>query len=751
MAVNAKVASAYIDLVARTEAFKKAMDDATGMMRKFSSETRAQMAESKASIAMLGEAIGIHIPRHLQTVINKLPGVSAAMTAAFAVGPILLTIKIVGEAVEKVVEFAKKNEEAARKNAEAWDSISKPLTASNDQLRVTNDKLENAIAKMEHKPQNGLKLAIDEAVESADKLGMKLDQDLNKLDEVLKKNAPGLFGGQLFKGEAGTEDVQMKYADLQSRIRETASEGNARIRGARGSNDPAALKAAQDDLNNKLSALYTEGSKFAQSVLDSARLAQAAQANPEKYPMSYRTGFNSQNMDARLRAGSGLLDFFGSQQDTLDLQAKNSRLTKTKDILDAGEQAAKDQAAATRLYIESSIADYKLLESENQRVLDAVGAEWDKGQKGLRVFEEDLGHTGERWKQYNVEVAKGAQQQAIMSARFDELTAKTLLSTGAINPHAAAIMIEAAHVEQYRTQLDALNDSITRINEDSGLSTVQKATQIQGIQNQKDQLGGAQKIQQLEDAVAVFDITWKGMVDGVFDEVIRKSQQAGQEIRKISEQMIDAVNTELAKGMTGQKMDFGKVFESGAQQLAKVSLQKAEGIGLQLLGIKHKQADGYHVFVDNLPGGGLPDLPGIFGGTRPHVSGPGGSGLASAASNGLLSILNSSNWASSLFGGKLFGAGSFFGGGHALGGAVAPGVPIDVGELGRERFTPMVAGTITPHNQMSDQQTIMNIDARGTDPALTRENFQNALAATHRQATRDAAMITEERNRRIPH
>jgi hypothetical protein len=46
------------------------------------------------------------------------------MTAAFAVRPNLLTIKIVGEAVEKVVEFAKKNEEAARKNAETCDSIS---------------------------------------------------------------------------------------------------------------------------------------------------------------------------------------------------------------------------------------------------------------------------------------------------------------------------------------------------------------------------------------------------------------------------------------------------------------------------------------------------------------------------------------------------------------------------------------------------------------------------------------------------
>jgi hypothetical protein len=57
--------------------------------------------------------------------------------------------------------------------------------------------------------------------------------------------------------------------------------------------------------------------------------------------------------------------------------------------------------------------------------------------------------------------------------------------------------------------------------------------------------------------------------------------------------------------MLGKKSNFKGVFESSAQSLAKTGLQTAEGGVLKLPGIgDHKKADGYHVWVDNLSGGG---------------------------------------------------------------------------------------------------------------------------------------------------
>ena len=173
---------------------------------------------------------------------------------------------------------------------------------------------------------------------------------------------------------------------------------------------------------------------------------------------------------------------------------------------------------------------------------------------------------------------------------------------------------------------------------------------------------------------------------------------------------------------------------------------------MQLLGAGgHKKADGYHMWVDNLPAvsGSTMDMFNSL--PKPKFSGPGGSMIASAASSGLMGWLNDSNWASSLFGGKLFGAGSFFGGGHALGGAVEAGIPIDVGELGRERFTPMVPGRITSNRDLvRSGPAIGYIDARGTDPSLTRANFERALQASHASAVHQASVAMAERQRRMP-
>jgi len=59
-------------------------------------------------------------------------------------------------------------------------------------------------------------------------------------------------------------------------------------------------------------------------------------------------------------------------------------------------------------------------------------------------------------------------------------------------------------------------------------------------------------------------------------------------------------------------------------------------------------------------------------------------------SEGLLGMLNDSNWASSLFGGYLFSSGGIFSGlrGFASGGDVYGGAAIEVGENGPEIRTP---------------------------------------------------------------
>jgi hypothetical protein len=779
MTVSAKVASAYIDLVARTEAFEKALGEASSQTRKFKSIVQTEMREAKGSMALLGEEIGVHIPRHLQTFMAKLPGVATAMSAAFNAVAVFALVDIVVKAGEKIYEFAQKNEEAAKKNAEAWDAVNKPLALSNDELRVTNDRLADSIAKLEGKPTNGLKTAIDEAIVSADKLGAKLDADLKKLAGVLKEVAPSVFGGQLFEGQASTQDIQNKYADLQSRILDTTQTGNVAIRAARETNNPQTLKAAQDDLNKKLSDLYTEGANFAKTVIDTARLAQAARKNPNAYPVSYSTGYNSQDMGPRVAAGSGLLDFFNSQKDALDLSTQDTSLNTKKGALEQQKTRAEEEKKADEARMKQFEADFE--DERRQRIYwgQSMGvaeerAFWESrlqqfkpgseqytaamkkaDDAGLKLSEQlraarqstigvapefnKSGVGGTRGEEaLNAMITRNTEAQAHLNAAWTEAHDKVLLLTGAITPHQAALDAAAAHATEYIVQLDALHKQLDALKENDALADIlgpdkENQAKEQRVQNQIDELAGKGKIQSFIDAQQTLDTTWHGMVGNVFDELIKKSEDTSKQIEQIATHMVDEINGELAKGMTGHKMDFSKIFENASQSLAKTGLEKAEGLGLKALGLGngHGKADGYHMWIDNLPGGSS------------------SSGVAGAASKGLVGVLNDSNWFGSLFGGRLFGAGGIFGGGHALGGDVAAGVPIDVGEMGRERFVPSVPGRIVPHSQLGGGN-VWHIDARGTDPALTQANVARALQATRVQAVHDASRAMMEHGRRVP-
>jgi hypothetical protein len=117
---------------------------------------------------------------------------------------------VVYEAAKKVVELHGRLEElrtaSERESAELLRFTDQQKLA-NDALQVSNDRLEKEIAHLQGRPRNNLKLAIDEAAESADRLAGRLDKALRSFYEVVQKNAPGFFA-QILGRQPGTEDIQ---------------------------------------------------------------------------------------------------------------------------------------------------------------------------------------------------------------------------------------------------------------------------------------------------------------------------------------------------------------------------------------------------------------------------------------------------------------------------------------------------------------------------------------------------------------
>src|ERR1017187_9941816 len=188
---------------------KMLASDATGRASAGIEKLGASAPESKASLALMGEEVGLHIPRHLRTFITMLPGVGQALEASFKAVAVIALIAVIYEAVKKVLELRKAIEDmhvAAERSAAEFARFNDSQKLANDELKVTNDRLENAIAKLAHKPENNLKLAIDEAAAAADHLAERLDKSLHSFLELVQKNAPGTFA-QIVGRQPSTKDI----------------------------------------------------------------------------------------------------------------------------------------------------------------------------------------------------------------------------------------------------------------------------------------------------------------------------------------------------------------------------------------------------------------------------------------------------------------------------------------------------------------------------------------------------------------
>jgi hypothetical protein len=242
---------------------QKAAEGDTEAIRKLSGAHQHLISDVQASGAAIRAFSGGSNVRAIEQFTSKVLGLGGAFQAIFpAIGAFA-----VGEAlVRGVAEFVDKLQNAllaSERLAGGFRNIAVESQSTNDALRVANDKLEDSIAKLERKPFNGIKLAIDEAVLSADKLGESLSRDQSKLFEFVKSSALTGIGGfiqRIATGEGSGKDVQeflggkTGFGGFQSTINDITDRGRKGILAAGG--DQAATKAAQDKLNADLIAAY---------------------------------------------------------------------------------------------------------------------------------------------------------------------------------------------------------------------------------------------------------------------------------------------------------------------------------------------------------------------------------------------------------------------------------------------------------------------------------------------------------------
>jgi hypothetical protein len=133
--------------------------------------------------------------RAAERFIGQIPGVGTVLQNAF---PIVGAIAFGGAVVkigDELRKFITTAQDMPRVITAGFDSLTLSAHASNDELDLSNDKIENQIAKLEHKPENNLKLALDEAKVSADQFAKSVETAANAMRELISKNSISMLQG----------------------------------------------------------------------------------------------------------------------------------------------------------------------------------------------------------------------------------------------------------------------------------------------------------------------------------------------------------------------------------------------------------------------------------------------------------------------------------------------------------------------------------------------------------------------------
>jgi hypothetical protein len=186
--LNAKIAKFKRDL---SEASEHVSRESKAMARSF----REQSREATASLALISEETGIHIPRHLRTLISTIPGVGTALSAAFNSVAFIAILGILVEVIKKITEVRKKAEETEKAWADLGDTGKAAIHKQKEELL----SLEKQLDELQGKHLSALKKQLQLIdLQTLDNIRAEFDQLGKKATDILtqlKVNAVEAFFG----------------------------------------------------------------------------------------------------------------------------------------------------------------------------------------------------------------------------------------------------------------------------------------------------------------------------------------------------------------------------------------------------------------------------------------------------------------------------------------------------------------------------------------------------------------------------
>lgn len=516
----ASVEEASIPVAASAAGSQKLYAASIDKVASAASHTVPQIAAASGAIRVLDGALPIRaVERFAVTTL----GLGPILQAAFPViGAIALGEVVVGMG-EKLYTAFDLGGVRARKTAEEIRGVNLEIDRSTNALNVQIDRLQQEEARLEHKPFNGMKLVLDEAAEAADQLAHRLETVIDRERKAIagmSSSLPQLLaGGSQTKYEQTMLNEHQKYLgdakNTQDQLNESVSYGNSLQTRLADLKDKQALSNQQTegivrDYSNEINAVQqliswqqqeqanvkatialnqqqasTQTSKDARGDAELANKAAAARlkAMEEEY-----------NAEKLIHSVT-LVDEFDFWNQRLYLFTAGSQQYDT--II--GKMAQIAESGATKAH-----AAIEKLKGEQKKESSGAGDDTvARGQaeidKWILQTAEDATHGGDRWREYNSELAKSSEISAQMAANLQLAHINQELAIGTIDKSAASAQIAAIHTAEYTSKLKALEEQLKRINSDTALKPNEQAAQSQAVQNAISNLKGGHAVQGLQD------------------------------------------------------------------------------------------------------------------------------------------------------------------------------------------------------------------------------------------------------------
>jgi hypothetical protein len=743
--------------------------------------------------------------RGAEAFISSIPALSKLTDFVFPIASAVGFVAIIGEGVSKLKEMYQTAKQVPSAIAEGFDAINQPLINMADGLRKDNDTLANTIAKLEHKPVNGLAIALDDARINADKLAESATKASDAVIKLLNANnvsrLNSIFTGQSETGDLETQ-LKKRFSDIDAASKEDAKKFHYDTSSLA---TPEQQKNALDEHNKRLDAIDTQR-QGAQAFIRQQRQwvngSHQYQGNWGSYALPNVVGDKS----AYNNLLNGSEDVLDNQQEIASalrlnptLEGKKTQLEGAKQLTTAANKLKEQQLKALENYVNvwktmapvSSKAIYDFWQSQlaafkgAPEQQDAINAKLatlategaNKAHEAILKFQNErqnkidapylapldmhYGNTKDSGQQLTDATKRVTLSQSQLQAEAAKTKVQIDLANGSIDKSTAAERLAAIAAQEHADRLGYLRDQLAQFQQqNAGLLDAGKnrygsdKTQQQYIGLQADiaKETAAQTVDVIKDAAQQSADSWQGAWKDTFRLWVQDATDSAKQVSGFSKQGIDGLNDNLVNVVSGdyKRGDFKRtghqLFKTGAGDL----LQNAEGSVAKAFGFKAKP-DGSKsnpLFVSVVGStslnGGAPS--GIFAGLKlPNVVPASGDGTDDTNQvGGFRKFL-----------GGVFGAVSgMFGGGRAIGGDVSVGHVYQINENGQELFAPSVNGRIIPHGQSASTgggNVYYSVSvANGVTPEQMNMHVRSALQEYHPQGVKAAVQAVHDHQRRMP-